>query len=513
LLKLIAQEIAADTGNIFRISGLTWGRLQQEPDLAPHRSVLEEALTAVPRVAQLLAAMEQLESRMGQPEVYSDARALARVMAAHETVLLEYEQLAGASYESRVKETLSWLGLDEPFWSAEASLLSGGQKKLVLLAKLLVQRPRLLLLDEPDNHLDLQGKRNLERVINAYLGTVIIISHDRYLLDEVATHVAELDGGRLTLYLGNYSAYANERAIRRLRQQQMYAAQQKEIAHIEAAIKRFELWASIVVNERHIRQARSRQKMLEKMDKIERVGVSRRISLDMSGWRGSNKVIELVDVGQRFENGHAIFRGLNLTLWHGERVGLVGANGVGKSLLFKQLLSPDDVQSGVVKIGPSILIGYYAQGQETLDPERSLIETIRQTAPLSREAAVAFLHRFLFSYDQMQQRVSELSGGERSRLQLARLVLTRPNLLLLDEPTNNLDISAIEVLEETMEEFEGTVFVISHDRFFLDKVVDRVVELKEGQLAEYLGGYTDYLLTVRSPNNDGRATGRIASFR
>lgn len=431
---------------------------------------------------------------MGQPEVYSDAVALGKVMAAHESVLLEYEQLDGASYLSRVKEVLNWLGLDEQAWPLEAHLLSGGQKKLVMLAKLLVQRPRLLLLDEPDNHLDLEGKRNLERIINGYTGTVIIISHDRYLLDEVATHIAELEDGRLAVYPGNYSAYANERAIRRLRQQQMYAAQQKEIARIEAAIKRFELWASVVVNERHIRQARSRQKMLERMDKVEKVSAARRISLDMAGWRGSNKVIELVDVFKRFENGRAIFRGLNLTLWHGERVGLVGANGVGKSLLFKQLLDPEGVPQGQVKIGPSIQVGYYAQGQETLDPDQSLIETIRQTAPLSREAAVAFLHRFLFSYDQMQQQVRKLSGGERSRLQLARLVLTRPNLLLLDEPTNNLDISAIEVLEETIDEFEGTAFIISHDRYFLDKVVDRVVELKDGRLAEYLGGYTDYLL-------------------
>ncbi len=493
LLKLIAQELEPESGNVFRLSGLSWGRLQQEPELEPSRSVLQEALTAVPRIAQLEEAMESVEARMGQPEVYSDPVALGKVMAAHEGYLLEYERLDGASYESRVKEVLNWLGLGEHHWPVEANLLSGGQKKLVLLAKLLVQRPRLLLLDEPDNHLDLEGKRNLERIIGGYSGTVIIISHDRYLLDEVATHIAELENGRLTLYPGNYSAYANERAIRRLRQQQMYAAQQKEIARIEAAIKRFELWASVVVNERHIRQARSRQKMLEKMDKVEKVSAARRIRLEMAGWRGSNKVIELVDVVKSFQNGRAIFRGLNLTLWHGERVGLVGANGVGKSLLFKQLLEPESAPQGQVKIGPSIQVGYYAQGQETLDPEQTLIETIRQSAPLSREAAVAFLHRFLFSYDQMQQQVRELSGGERSRLQLARLVLTRPNLLLLDEPTNNLDISAIEVLEETIEEFEGTVFIISHDRYFLDKVVDRIVELKEGQLAEYLGGYTDYL--------------------
>jgi ATP-binding cassette subfamily F protein 3 len=349
------------------------------------------------------------------------------------------------------------------------------------------------MLDEPDNHLDLPAKRALEGIIRNYPGCVIIVSHDRYLLDEVATHIAELEGGRLTQYIGNYTAYATERAIRRLRQQQLYAAQQKEIARIEAAIARFELWASLVVNERHIRQARSRQKMLDKMDKVEKVVDAKRMTLALNGWRGSNKVLELVDVGLTFDNGRTIFDDLKLTLWHGERIGLVGPNGAGKSVLFKLLLEPESVSSGQIKIGPSIQVGYYAQEQQTLDPNQDLITCIRQAAPMTREAAVAFLLRFLFTYDQVRQPIGKLSGGERSRLQLAWLVLQRPNLLLLDEPTNNLDIPAIEVLEETLNEFVGTVLVISHDRFFLDKVVDRIVELRDGCLSEYLGGYTDYL--------------------
>jgi ATP-binding cassette subfamily F protein 3 len=217
------------------------------------------------------------------------------------------------------------------------------------------------------------------------------------------------------------------------------------------------------------------------------------MTLELNGWRGSNKVLELDDVGHTFDNGYTLFAGLDLTLWHGERVGLVGPNGAGKSALFKILLAPDSATSGEIKIGPSIQVGYYAQEQETLDPEQDLITCIRQAAPLTREAAVAFLLRFLFTYDQVQLPISSLSGGERSRLQLSRLVLQRPNLLLLDEPTNNLDIPAIEVLEDTLNEFVGTVLVISHDRYFLDKVVDRIVELRDGHLSEYLGGYTDYL--------------------
>lgn len=517
LLKLIAQEIELDStagaGNIYRRPGLTWGRLEQEPVLLDGRTVLQEALTAVPELTEIERQLEVHVQKMGQPQIYENSHALAKVIRAHDRLLREYEQLGGTRYESRLKETLTALGMGESTWDMSTHHLSGGQKKLVMLAKLLVQQPQLLLLDEPDNHLDIPAKRNLEKLICTYPGCVAIVSHDRYLLDEVATHIAELENGRLTLYQGNYTAYANERALRRLRQQQMYAAQQKEIARIEAAIARFELWASLVVNERHIRQARSRQKMLDKMDKIEKVTDARRLTLDLAGWRGSNKVLELVKVGKTFAgtksanrvltngtltsgtltNGRTLFSDLNTTIWHGERVGLVGPNGAGKSVLLKMLLDPENTSEGEIRMGPSIQIGYYAQEQETLDNNQDLITAIRQAAPLSQEAAVAFLLRFLFSYDQTRQPIGKLSGGERSRLQLARLVLTRPNLLLLDEPTNNLDIPAIEVLEETLEEFVGTVLVISHDRYFLDRVVDRVIELRDGRLSEYTGGYTDYL--------------------
>jgi ATP-binding cassette, subfamily F, member 3 len=493
LLKLMAQELAPDAGNIFRKPGLTWARLAQEPHLPPGRTVLEEALTAVPRLRELERALADLEQQMGQPEVYGNPARLDKVMARHAELLVQFEQLDGPRFDSKVRETLVALGFDQRQWDAQTAHLSGGQKKLILLAKLLVQGPELLLLDEPDNHLDIPAKRNLEKLIGGYAGGVIIISHDRYLLDEVATHMAELENGRLTLYPGNYSAYTTERELRRLRQAQLYAAQQKEIVRIEAAIARFEQWASIVVNERHIKQARSRRKMLERMDKIGKVSEARRMKLELNGWRGSNKALELAAVRKVFDNGRILFDNLNLTLWHGERVGLIGPNGAGKSMLLKQILSPEAISAGEIKLGPSIKVGYYAQEQETLHDDWDLILEIRQTAPVSRETAVAFLLRFLFSYEQMQQPIGKLSGGERSRLQLAKLVLERPNLLLLDEPTNNLDIAAIEVLEATLDEFVGTLLVISHDRYFLDNVVDRVVELRDGQLTTFAGGYTDYL--------------------
>ncbi|MFZ0546528.1 MAG: ABC-F family ATP-binding cassette domain-containing protein [Candidatus Promineifilaceae bacterium] len=496
LLKLIADELPADEGNVFRLSGLTWGWLIQEPEMSDGRTIWEEARLAIPEVAAVETKLRKLEGKMGQPEVYGDPDALERIMQRHERAMAEYERLDGIRYEARVKEALTRLGFEPDVWDRPTDLLSGGQKKLVLLAKLAVQQPRLLLLDEPDNHLDITAKRHLEAFINSYPGCVVIISHDRYLLDEVATHIAELENGRLTLYPGNYTAYTTERELRRLRQQQMYMAQQKEIARIEAAIARFELWASMVVNERHIKQARSRQKMLDRMDKVEKVTDARRMSLDLAGWRGSNKVIELINVSKVFEDGTVLWQGLNEIIWHNERVGLVGPNGVGKSMLLKQLLNPEGVSSGEIRLGPSSRIGYYDQEHENLDYGKNLIDDIRQVTAISRESAVAFLNRFLFSYDQMQGKIGDLSGGERSRFQLAKLVLERPNLLLLDEPTNNLDIASIEVLEETLDEFVGTVLVISHDRYFLDKVVDRVIELQPTCLRHFDGGYTDYLDVV-----------------
>jgi len=496
LMKIMAQELASAGGEIFRVPGITWGRLPQEPALDSGNTVLEEALTARPEMTAIETQLDRLEREMADPRMYEDYTRLEKVLERHTHALDTYERLGGDRYRSTVEKHLTALGLDETIWPTPVHLLSGGEKKLVLLARLLVQQPQLLFLDEPDNHLDIPAKENLEGIIKNYPGCVVTISHDRYLLDEVATHIAELENGMLTLYPGNYSAYTTEKELRRLRQQQLYVAQQKEIARIEAAIARFEQWASMVVNERHIRQARVRRKMLDEMDKVDRVVDQRRMTLALSGWRGSNKVIELEGVSKTLPNGRCLWREIAFTLWHGDRAGLVGPNGAGKSMLLKQLLAPENVDGGQIKIGPSTKIGYYAQEQETLALERTPLQELRNHVAIGESAAVAFLTRFLFTYEQVRQPIHILSGGERSRLQLAKLVAGRPNLLLLDEPTNNLDIASIEVLEEALEEFVGTVLVVSHDRYFLDRAVDRIIRLEDGRVTEFPGGYTDYIEAV-----------------
>jgi ATP-binding cassette subfamily F protein 3 len=499
LLRIIAGEIKSDNGFVYRHKQSRIGYLAQEPVLNTNHTVWEEVLSAAVDLAHVEAELRRFEAQMADPEVFGDEQALARVLRVHSQAQAEFERLDGYRFQSRAREALRTLGLEDVDFDLSVEALSGGQKKLVGLAKLLAVDADMLLLDEPDNHLDLAGKAHLERFISGFPGTVVIVSHDRYLLDGTVNLIAEVEDQRLTVYQGNYSAYTVEKQLRLLRQQQRYEAQQKEIARIEAAIARFELWASLVVDERHARQARSRRKMLERMDKVEKPVMERRqMGLELSGWRGSRKVLEIADLDKVFDSTsdkdeeHIILAGLNLLLWHNERVGLLGPNGAGKSVLFRCILGWEEPTGGTIKIGPSVRMGYYAQEHETLDLDKTLIEEVRGTKPMYEQQAVSFLGRFLFPYEMARNQVRHLSGGERSRLQLAKLMLSDVNFLLLDEPTNNLDLPSCEVLENTLDDFQGTVLVISHDRYFLDRVVDRIVELDDGALSDYPGNYSYY---------------------
>ena len=510
LLKLILGQLAPETGSVFRVKDLTIGYLPQDArtdtyDVGPACTVLELALSGSPEIARLRAALAEAEAQMGDPVVYGAPARLARVMDDHARLLHEYEVAGGLTYENRVRSTLRELGLGDETFDRTLDTLSGGQAQLVGLARLLVWQPDLLLLDEPDNHLDVAGKEAVERLVRGYEGAVVIVSHDRYLLDQVVDRIAELERGQITVWPGTYSTFAVNKQLAALRQEQMYKAQQKRINQIEAAIARFELWASVVVDERHARQARARYKMLERMDKVERPGVQRRMHLDLGGWRGSNKVLEISRLVKWYEGSddiNIVLDGVDLTIWHGERVGLVGPNGAGKSVLFRCILGAaglgdEQPDGGIIKLGPSVVIGYYAQQHETLHPDWTLIQEIRDLRPMYEQDAISFLGKFLFSYEACSKQVGQLSGGERSRMQLARLMLSDANFLLLDEPTNNLDIPSAEVLEAAIEEFNGTVLVISHDRYFLDRIVDRVAALEDGRLAEMEGGYSDHLAAVR----------------
>jgi len=508
LLKTLAGEYQPDAGSIGVQRGVRVGYQAQAIDLPPGKTLLDEAMTPPPELAEVEAELSRIEASLADPAVYGDMNKLQRMLMQQDKALQRYERLGGNRHTAKVKELLMGLGFSPDDYDLPTATLSGGQKKLVTLVRLAVEQPDVLLLDEPDNHLDLDAKRHLEAFIRDYPGTVIIVSHDRYLLDEVVTQIAEMDNGLLTLFPGNYTAYATELELRRLRQQQVYIAQQKRITQIETFIHESEEKAKADLNGRHARQAASRRKMLARMEAngevIERVRERRDMSLELDGWRGSTQALEVQDLAMGFGDD-LLFMDVNLMVRHGERVGLVGPNGAGKSVLFKIILGELAPLDGVVKIGPSSRVGYYSQEHQTLADwlDRSPLDLVRDIKPMAEGNAVSFLLCFLFRYDQLRLPIGTFSGGERSRLQLACLVLQNPNLLLLDEPTNNLDIPASEVLESVLEDFEGAILAISHDRYFLDRVVDRVVELEEGALTGYEGGYTDYLAQKNRRKSNG----------
>jgi ATP-binding cassette subfamily F protein 3 len=497
LFKLIEGEYAPELGGgITRARLVTTGYLPQQPELDLTLTALDSAMEGNPRVAQVHAELERVEKSLGNPEVYGDEKKLQRTLERQHELVEEYHTLGGDSYPARVRDLLLGLGLAESELTKPLSVLSGGQKKLVGLARLLLLHPDVLLLDEPDNHLDLPGKVYLEKLIHEYDGTVVIISHDRYLLDAIVTHIAELEDGKMTVFEGDYTSYINDKEMRLARQEEMFRAQQHTIKRLQAAIKRLAFWGKVYDNEDLARKSKSMQKRLDKMDKIEKpVTERRRMEFQFNGWRGSNKVLELAGVSKSFGE-KIVFSNLNETIWHGERVGLIGANGAGKSVLLRMILGQETPDAGEIKIGPSVSIGYYAQEHETLDFNQTLLDAVRYAGEMSESRATAFLLRYLFTYKQVSQKIGELSGGERSRLQLALVVLSGANFLLLDEPTNNLDIASAEVLENALEDFLGTVLIISHDRYFLDRTVERLLVIEDKGLKEYQGAYSDYLEKV-----------------
>jgi len=504
LMRVLAGMDTPDAGSMTLRRGARVAYLAQEFSGQPGRSAFDELLAASGDVAALESALNAAEARMGDPAVLDDPEAFDRVMHEHADLLERFEKAGGGAIRNRAEALLRSLGFDEDAWSRPMELLSGGQRKLIGIARCLIGEPDLLLLDEPDNHLDLDRKAMLEKVIRQFAGCVVVVSHDRYLLDEVANVICELDYSRehgivLRRWEGNYTSYVTQKEIALLRQQQTYTAQQKEIARLEEAVARFKLWASIVIDQRHIKQARNKQRQIDSMDKIERPVLERR-KMQLAfrpATRGGTKTVELRGLRKAFGE-KVILNGVSDTILNGERIGIVGPNGAGKSVLLKLVLGKLAADSGEVWTGPSVKTGYYSQEHETLDFRQTPVEAIREVKPMYEGEAVAQLQKFLLPYDACSQPIAKLSGGEKSRVQLARLMLLGANCLVLDEPTNNLDIQAAEVLEESLEKFPGTVIVVSHDRYLLDRLVDRVLEVRDGRIRSFDGGYSYYLEKTRA---------------
>jgi ATP-binding cassette subfamily F protein 3 len=491
VLRLLAGLEEPDTGEVVRQRGQRVALLAQHP-LGGERTPVETIRAARPDLDRLERELAACAERLGSAEVASDLELMARVLRRQEELLERYERAGGPGFDGRARAYLAQVGIDGDALELPTRRLSGGERKLVELAACLAQTPHVLLLDEPEAHLDAIGRGLLERLIASFDGAVVIVSHDRYLLDETVAEIASLERGRLRVWPGNYSAYVLARELETQRQQVLYGTQQKEIERLETAVRRFRDWAHRVVNERHARQARVKQRQIDRMEKIERPVLERRkIALRLHPHvRGGQRVVDARRVTVAF-GGRPVLA-VDLTVLHGERVGVVGANGAGKSVLLKTLVGRLEPAAGEMWIGPSIRPGYLAQDHETLDPAASPLATVRAAHRCSEGEAVSLLMKFLFPYEQVRRPNRLLSGGERTRLQLLLLMLSGANLLVLDEPTNHLDIDSVEVLESALEAFVGTLVFTSHDRYFLDRIADRIVEVADGAVTAYEGGYSDW---------------------
>jgi ATP-binding cassette, subfamily F, member 3 len=498
VLRILAGTEDVDGGEVVRRRGLDVASLPQYVE-GDERTPMDIVCAARPEILELQRDLDVCGEQLGSPEVASDLRRMQRVLERQERLLRRFTDLGGPGFEGEARGYLGSLGLGDGDAERPMRDLSGGQRKLAVLASCLARRPDVLLLDEPEAHLDAGRRELLEAIVRAFDGAVVIVSHDRYLLDETVGEIAELEEGRITMWPGNYSAYSVARELKLMRQRQLYVAQQKEIARLEEAIRRFKLWASLVPNERHIKQARNKQRQIDQMDKVERPVLERRkISLDLRGRvRGGKKVIELKDVGLAFDDDPVLID-VNLTIGRGERLGIVGPNGAGKSVLAKLLAGLLSPTEGERWAGPSIDIGYLAQNDEPPQGATPL-GLVRDARPMYEGDAVKLLGRFLFRYEQVREPATALSGGERTRLQLLLIMLGEPNCLVLDEPTNHLDIDSLEILEAELERFDGTVVFVSHDRYFLDRIADGIVEVRDGEVHRHAGGYSDWRRTAFQP--------------
>src|SRR3954449_5180880 len=496
LLRILVSEETADAGEVTQRRGLMLAFLPQQLE-GDHRGALETLRAARPDLDELERELAKVEQELG--ETGEDLDRLTKLLKRQEGLLERWTAAGGPGFEGRARALLVDVGLADDDLAKPTRVLSGGQRKLVGLAACLLRDPDVLLLDEPEAHLDVEARERMEWLMRTFAGAIVAVSHDRYLLDETVGAIAELSDGRIRMWPGNYSAYTVARDLELQRQQQLYVTQQKEIARLEEAIRRFKEWASRVVDERHIKQARNKQRQIDRMDKVDRPVLERRkIALELRPHaRGGERVVELTGAGVEL-GGTTILADVDLTVLRGERVGVVGDNGAGKSVLLRVLAGELEPGDGERKAGPSIRFGPLAQDRRPDDPKATPLEVVRRAAPISEGEAVSRLMKFLFGYEQVRRPLETLSGGEWTRLQLLLLMLQGANCLLLDEPTNHLDIESVEMLEGALEDFQGTAIFVSHDRYFLDRIADRILEVRDGEIRSYEGGWSNWRLT-KSP--------------
>jgi ATP-binding cassette subfamily F protein 3 len=492
LFKLLAGLEQPDRGEIHRAKGTVWAYLPQRPEYPAEwkaRDVIASAFTHTREIQEEMGHIEQKLAEAGnQPD------SLERLMNRYQWLQQEFERLDGYQLEARMAQVTDGLGLSRVLLDTPFSQLSGGEQTKTGLAKLLCEHSDVLLLDEPTNHLDLEAMEWLERYLRDYRGTVLVISHDRYFLDAIATSIYHVDGGEVEHYPGNYSVFVKEREERLLRQFAEFQEQQKKIRKMQEAIKRLKEWGnrSNPPNEAFHRRAKSMEKALARIERIERPKLeAERMGLSFQKTERSGEEVLVAERISKSYGSKVLFRDASLLLRYGERKALLGPNGCGKSTLLKILLGEIQPDAGQVKIGQRVKVGYLSQQALEGDPQRRVIDVFRETVEVPEGEARNRLARFLFYGEQVFKRVGQLSGGERMRLRLAQLMHQEINLLVLDEPTNHLDIEARETLEEALADFRGSLLIVSHDRYFLQKMADGVFWVEEGRLVHDVGSYEE----------------------
>ncbi|MEY8518485.1 ABC-F family ATP-binding cassette domain-containing protein [Lachnospiraceae bacterium 29-84] len=487
LLRIIIGELEADQGEVVLSKGKTIGYLPQNPDIAGNRSIYEEVLSARADVISMQEKLVEMEGSMSRYQ----GKELEQFMERYNRLSQEFEQAGGASYKSEVTGVIKGLGFAEEEFGKRMQELSGGQRTRVCLGKLLVTKPDVILLDEPTNHLDIGSITWLETFLLNYKGAVVIVSHDRYFLDRVVQKVVEVDRCKVTSYSGNYSAYARKRAQIREAQLKHYLNQQREIKRQEEVIAKLKSFN----REKSIRRAESREKMLDKIERLERpTEENTDIHLHLEPRIESGKDVLFVEHLAKSYPNQRLFSDLSFEIKRGEHVALIGDNGTGKTTILKIINDMVKADGGTIKLGANVHIGYYDQEHQVLHEGKDLIGEIADDYPdLTHTEIRNVLAAFLFTGDEAFLRVSDLSGGEKGRLALAKLMLSEANFLILDEPTNHLDITSKEILEQALNQYTGTVFFVSHDRYFINKTATRILNLTGETLVDYLGNYDYYL--------------------
>ena len=496
LCRILTGQMEVDSGQVRRAKSVTIGYLPQEIATAGDGTVLGHLLAGFPEIERLEAELELLAAEMAEVE----NGASEDLMRRYGDLQHQYEALGGYSLEARAKAILGGLGFGPDDFFAPLTKLSGGWRMRVALGRLLLQAPDLLLLDEPTNHLDLESLQWLEEFLAAYEGTVVIISHDRYFLNRVVDRIVELELGRFALYVGDYDDYQEQKLARHEQIQAAQRTQAEQIEKMEHFIRKFRYKAT------KARQVQSRVKQLDRMERVEVIRAPKRIHFRMpQPPRSGTTVCELRRIRKAYRE-KVVYAGVDLRLLRGDRVALVGVNGAGKSTLLKIVAGVLPFEAGDRVPGHNVSVHYYAQHQlDALNPQNSVLEELAAVADVEMQPRLrTILGAFLFSGDDVEKPVAVLSGGEKSRLALAKMLLRPANLLCLDEPTNHLDVTAREVLEEALEDFDGTMLFISHDRYFINRIATKVVEVRDGQLWEFAGDY-DYYLEKRAESQETRA--------